>query len=98
MKLLKSFALAATVALAGAGSAFAAVHETTVTRVTPHGTVTRHIVRHDEPRMKRVRVVRRVVWVDHHGNRHVRKVITWRLVPARTAHVINRHVVVRHYG
>jgi hypothetical protein len=98
MKLLKSFALAATVALAGAGSAFAAVHETTITRVTPHGTVTRHIVRRDEPRMQRVRVVRRVVWVDHHGNRHVRKVITWRLVPARTAHVINRHVVVRHYG
>lgn len=39
------------------------------------------VIRRDEPRMQRVKVIRRVVWTDHHGNRHIRKVITWRTVP-----------------
>lgn len=52
------------------------------------------VIRHERPRMERVKVVRRVVWTDHHGNRHIRKTITWRWVPTHTA----ERVVVRHYG
>ena len=74
--------LALGLALAVAGSAFAATaHETTVTRVTPHGTVTKHIVRTNERQDLR------------YGHRsHVRKVV----VMKHPTHRYNRHVVVVH--
>jgi hypothetical protein len=104
---LQTLAIAAALTAAAASSAFAM--ERTVVRETPNGTVVKHVerydhgdrdyrrvrvIRHESPRMERVRVVRRVVWTDHHGNRHIRKVITWRMVPMHTA----ERVVVRHYG
>jgi hypothetical protein len=55
-----------------AGSAFAATHETTVTRVTPHGTVTKHIVRtNDRPEYRHVKKV----VVVHPHQRHYKKVV-----------------------
>lgn len=103
---LQTLALAVALTAAAAGSAFAA--ERTVIRERPDGTtVVKHVerdgygynrhvrvIRHEAPRMQRVKVVRRVVWTDHHGNRHVRRIVSWRLVPSTTA----ERVVVRHYG
>jgi hypothetical protein len=101
---LQTLALAVALTAAAAGSAFAA--ERTVIRENPDGTtVVKHVeryhrdrdvrvIRHEAPRMHRVKVVRRVVWTDHHGNRHIRRIVSWRLVPMTTAD----RVVVRHYG
>jgi hypothetical protein len=63
---LQTIALGLTLAVAG--SAFAATHETTVTRVTPNGTVTKHIVRNDRDDMYQHRHVKKVVIV--HPQRH----------------------------
>ena len=45
-----------------------------------------HGVRHDE--MRRVKVVRRVTWTDHHGNRHVRRIVEWRNVPMHSSYAM----------
>lgn len=97
---LQTIALALA-AVATVGSAFAQERDVTVTRETPNGTVIRHVERYDhgdryerrvirreEPRMQRVKVVRRVVWTDHHGNRHIRKIITWRMVPVHSSYAL----------
>jgi hypothetical protein len=69
---MKLHNIALGLALAVAGSAFAATtHETTVTRVTPHGTVTKHVVRTNE----RHHPAKRVVVVNRHHPRHVQKVV-----------------------
>jgi hypothetical protein len=102
---LQTLAIAVALTAAAAGSAFA--QDRTVIRETPNGTVVKHVeryhhmrdvrvIRHESPRMERVKVVRRVVWTDHHGNRHVRRIVSWRLVPMHTAE--RERVVVRHYG
>jgi hypothetical protein len=60
--------IALTLALVATGTAFAATTETTVTRETPHGTVTRHIVRTNNHRhVNHVVVYRAPV---HHHYRH----------------------------
>jgi hypothetical protein len=87
-------------ALAVAGSAFAATtHETTVTRVTPHGTVTRHVVRTSERqdlRHGQRNHVKKVV-VIHPSHRQVRKVVI--VHPAQHGrHVANRTVVVHRHA
>jgi uncharacterized protein YcfJ len=89
---MKLQAIALGLALATAGSAFAATvtHERTVTRVTPHGVVTRHIVRTTH---KPVRHVRHVVVVNHHRPyHHVNRVVV--VHPAHHHYVVNRTVVV----
>lgn len=97
---LQTIALALAAA-ATMGSAFAQERDVTVTRETPNGTVIKHVeryghhdryerrvIRREEPRMQRVKVVRRVVWTDHHGNRHIRKIITWRMVPVHSSYAL----------
>lgn len=106
MKLLKTLAVA--LAVAAAGSTFAQTRDVTITRETPNGTIVKHVerygdyhrhhVRYDHREYRRVRVVKRVVWTDHHGRRHIRRIVTWRTVPMHSRYVINRHVEVRHYG
>ena len=95
---MKLQTLALGLALAVAGSAFAATHETTVTKVTPHGTVTKHIVRHDRDDMARHRNVRKVVIVNpHHHRHHAKKVVIVR--PAHHGHyAVNRTVIVQRRG
>ena len=69
---MKLQTLALGLTLAVAGSAFAATHETDVTRVTPNGTVTKHIVRH--PAYHHVhRVV--IVHPAHHGHYAVNRTV-----------------------
>jgi len=94
---MKLQSLAIGLALAVAGSAFAATHETTVTKVTPHGTVTKHIVRTNDREMHRhhVRHVRKVVIV--HPRRHVKHVVI--VHPAHHGHyAVNRTVVIHRHG
>ena len=81
--------IAAILAIAATGTAFAATTETTVTRETPHGTVTKHIVKVQPNRHHRVahnvvvhraplRHTRHVVYVNPHHHRvmhHARKVV-----------------------
>ncbi|MDB5957950.1 hypothetical protein [Ramlibacter sp.] len=84
---LQSIALG--LALAMAGSAFAATvtQERTVTRVTPRGTVTRHIVSTAH------RPVNRVVVVNHHRPYHrVNRVVV--VHPAHHHYAANRTVVI----
>ena len=84
---LQSIALGLTLAIAG--SAFAATtHETTVTRVTPHGTVTKHVVRTNEHRVYR-HVNRVVVTHPQHRNMH-------RVVVVHPQHRPARKVVIVH--
>lgn len=95
---MKLQTLALGLALAVAGSAFAATHETTVTKVTPHGTVTKHVVRtNDRDDMYRHRHVRKVVVVNPHHRHHVKKVVI--VHPAHHGHyAVNRTVVVHRRG
>jgi hypothetical protein len=96
---MKLQTLALGLALAVAGSAFAATvtHETTVTRDTPNGTVTRHIVRTNDT-MYRHGYQRRVVVVSPpHYHHHYRHVVVVR--PAHHGHyAVNRTVIVHHNG
>lgn len=84
-------------ALAVAGSAFAAsTHETTVTRVTPHGTVTRHIVRTTQRQDMHRHPMKKVV-VVHPNHRHAKKVVI--VHPAQHGrHVAHRTVVVHRHA
>ena len=104
---MKLQTIAVGLALAVAGSAFAATHETTVTRVTPHGTVTKHIVRtNDRDGMGRHRQVKKVVVVhpQHRYNHRVvvmhpqyrpaRKVVI--VHPAHHGHYAQNRTVVIH--
>jgi hypothetical protein len=94
---LQSLALGLALVVAGTAS-MAATHETTVTRVTPHGTVTKHIVRSNERDMYRHHDVRKVVVMHpQHYRHHVKKVVI--VHPAHHGHyAVNRTVVVRHRG
>jgi hypothetical protein len=80
---MKLQAIALGLALTVAGSAFAATVERTVTHVTPHGTVTRHIVTTNHRPMRHV-VVREV----HRHPRHVNRVVV--------VHPEHRHVSYNH--
>lgn len=85
-------------ALAVAGSAFATTvtQERTVTRSTPHGTMTRHVVRtRDEPVVRHA--TRHVLVVNNHAHRHhVKKVVI--IHPAHHGrHLVNRTVVVHRH-
>ena len=96
---MKLQTLALGLAFALAGSAFAATtHDITVTRETPHGTVTKHIVRtNDDARHHGDRHMRRVVVVHPQHYRHVRKVVI--VHPAEHGrHVVNRTVVVHRHA
>lgn len=93
--------LALGMALAVAGSAFAATvtHDTTVTRETPNGTVTRHIVRTNERHTTAYgpHHDRKVVIVKPEHRRHEKKVVI--VHPAHHGHyAVNRTVVVHHHG
>jgi hypothetical protein len=90
---MKLQTLALGLALAMAGSAFAATtRDITVTRDTPHGTVTKHIVKTNDDARMHNRHVRRVV-VVHPQHRHVKKVVI--LHPAHHGrHEVNRTVVI----
>jgi len=93
---MKLQAVALGLALAVAGSAFAATHETTVTKVTPHGTVTKHIVRSNEHDMYN-RHLRRVVVVHPEHRHHVKKVVI--VHPAHHGnYASNRTVVIHRHG
>jgi len=98
---MKLQTLALGLALAFAGSAFAATttHETTITRDTPNGTVTKHIVRTNDrevvlPRHRHH--MRKVVVMQHPAHRHhMKKVVV--LHPASHGRtVVNPTVVVHH--
>jgi hypothetical protein len=89
---MKLQAIALGLALAVAGSAFAATNETTVTRVTPHGTVTKHIVRSNDRQdmyNHRHHVNRVVVVHPQHRNMH-------RVVVVHPQHRATRKVVIVH--
>lgn len=95
---MKLQALALGLAIAVGGTAFAATQEATVTKVTPHGTVTKHIVRTSDRDMERhhVRHVRKVVIV-HPPRHHVKRVVI--VHPAHHRHyAVNRTVVVHRAG
>ncbi|MEJ8837163.1 hypothetical protein [Ramlibacter sp. AN1133] len=91
---MKLQTLALGLALAMAGSAFAATTgDITVTRDTPHGTVTRHIVKTNDDARHRDRHMKRVVVVHPQHRHHVRKVVVYH--PARHGrHEVNRTVVI----
>ena len=93
---MKLHNLALGLVLAVAGSAFATTTHTTVTRVTPNGTVTKHIVRTSERQdvyHGHRNHMRKVVVVQHPQHRHVKKVVIVR--PAHRSHVaVNRTVVI----
>ena len=94
---MKLQTLALGLALAVAGSAFAATHETTVVRETPNGTVTRHIVRTNERQDIHHRHhrhhMRHVVVVHHPNHRYDKKVVV--VHPAHHGRdEVNRTVVV----
>ncbi|GAB3668657.1 hypothetical protein [Ramlibacter alkalitolerans] len=89
--------LALGLALALAGSAFAATttRDITVTRDTPHGTVTRHIVKTQGNDRLHERHVRRVVVVHPQQRHHMKKVVV--VHPAHHGrHEVNRTVVIHH--
>jgi hypothetical protein len=105
---MKLQTLALGLALATAGSAFAATHTTDVTRYTPNGVVHKHVVRTNDRDMDR-HVVRKVV-VRHPEYRHTRTVVVThprirenrRVVIVHPAHhghyAVNRTVVVHRAG
>ena len=92
---MKLQALALGLAFAVAGTAFAATKEVTVTKDTPNGVVTKHIVRtNDRDDMVRLhhRHVKKVVVVNPH-HRHVKKVVI--VHPAHHGrYAVNRTVVI----
>lgn len=89
-------------ALAAAGSAFAGASHTrdvTVTRDTPNGTVTKHIVRtqRSEDFERGHRHMQRVVVVNPHHRHHAKKVVI--VHPAEHGRFVsNRTVVIHHNG
>lgn len=73
---MKLQTLALGLALAMAGSAFAAqTRDITVTRGTPHGTVTKHIVKTSGNDRLREHHLRRVVVVHPQHRHHMKKVV-----------------------
>lgn len=99
---LQHLALGLTLAVAGSAFAATTTHETTVTRVTPHGTVTKHVVRTDDRHhpAKKVVVVnrhhpaKRVVVINNHHRHHApQKVVIVR--PHERHATVTRQVVVR---
>jgi len=108
---MKLQTIAVGLALAVAGSAFAATHETTVTRVTPHGTVTKHIVRTNDRQdvyNHRHHVKKVVVVHPQHRNMHRVVVVHPQHRPAKKVVIVhpanhgsyaqNRTVVVHRRG
>ena len=97
---MKLQSLALGLALAMAGSAFAATvtHERTVVRETPDGTVTRHVVRtNDRDEYRAPHQYRKVVVVHPQHHRHVKKVVI--VHPAHHGrYAENRTVVVHRRG
>ena len=91
---MKLQTLALGLALAMAGSAFAAqTRDITITRNTPNGTVTKHIVKTNDRERFEHRHMRRVVVVHPQHHRHVKKVVIYH--PAyHGRHVANRTVVI----
>lgn len=103
MKKLQTLALGLAFALAGSAFAGTMTRDVTVTHQTPHGAVTRHVVRtHEDARdYGRHHHMKRVVRVNHghhYGQyRHVRRVEV--VHPSRHGHyAVNRTVVVHHRG
>ena len=96
---MKLQTLALGLALAVAGTASMAASETTVTKVTPHGTVTKHIVRSNEHDMYRHHNVRKVVVMHpQHYRHHVKKVVIVRPAHHHGHYAVNRTVIVHHRG
>lgn len=92
---MKLHTLALGLALTVAGSAFAATHEATIVKDTPHGTVTKHIVRTNDMERRHVRHVRKVVIV--HPRHHVKHVVV--VHPAHHGrYAVNRTVVLHRAG
>jgi hypothetical protein len=94
---MKLQTLALGLALAMAGSAFAATtRDITVTRDTPHGTVTKHIVKTNDDARHRNQHLRRVAILHpQHHHHHAKKVVIYH--PARHGrHEDNRTVVIHH--
>lgn len=91
---MKLQTLALGLALAVAGSAFAAqTRDITITRNTPNGTVTKHIVKTNDREHFRHHQMRRVVIVHPQHRHHVKKVVIYH--PAHHyRHVVNRTVVI----
>jgi len=93
---LQNLALGLGLAFAMAGSAFAATtRDITVTKDTPHGTVTKHIVKTNNDARLRTHPMKRVAVVHPQHRHHAKKVVIYH--PARHGHhEVNRTVVVRH--
>jgi hypothetical protein len=93
---MKLQTLALGLALAMAGSAFAATtRDITVTRDTPNGTVTKHIVKTNADARPRHHAMKRVVIVQPQHRHHAKKVVIYH--PARHGrHEVNRTVVIHH--
>jgi hypothetical protein len=93
---MKLQTLALGLALAMAGSAFAATtRDITVTRDTPHGTVTKHIVKTNDDARHRNHAMKHVVVVQPQHRHHAKKVVIYH--PARHGrHEVNRTVVIHH--
>jgi NAD(P)H-dependent flavin oxidoreductase YrpB (nitropropane dioxygenase family) len=93
---MKLQALALGLAFAVAGTAFAATKEVTVTKDTPHGVVTKHLVRTNDMDRVHHRHVKKVVMVSPH-HRHVKKVVI--VHPAHHGrYAVNRTVVIHRHG
>ena len=95
---LQSLALGLALAMAGSAFATTVTHEKTVTRVTPNGTVTRHVVRTDDHDGYRApHPYRKVVVVHPQHRHHVKKVVI--VHPAHHGrYAENRTVVVHRRG
>jgi hypothetical protein len=94
MKKLQTLAVG--LALALAGSAFAAqTRDITITRHTPHGTVTKHIVRTSDNDHFRHHY-RRVVVLHPQHRHHMKKVVIYH--PAHHVHHVASRTVVIHRG
>ena len=97
---MKLQTLALGLAVTVAGSAFASTHETTVTRVTPHGTVTKHIVRTNDRQDDHPgywHPMHRVVVVKHPTHHHAKKVVI--VHPSHHGRdVAHRTVVIHRHG
>ena len=93
---MKLQTLALGVALAMAGSAFAATtRDITVTKDTPHGTVTKHIVKTRDDDNLRHHTMKRVVVLHPQHRHHVKKVVIYH--PSHHGrHEVNRTVVIHH--
>lgn len=99
MKKLQTLALGLAFALTGSAFAATVTRDVTVTRQTPHGVVTRHVVRTHEVHPRHH--ARRIVVVDHghhYGHyRHTRHVVV--VHPEHHGrYAVNRTVVVHHRG